>query len=207
MKETVYILGPMRGIPYFNFPAFDTQREILELQGHTAVSPADIDRNNGFNAFDLPDGWDWDTLPDWLKMKVIIKRDIDAVQQCTAYVTLDGWEKSAGARAEKALLDWMGSKWLNAPAKETVCQEAQRLTHSDRNSSYGHPLDNFGITVAMLNARFGTKFSVEDFAEIQIICKLGRQANASKRDNLVDIAGYANTHQMVIDERNRRKKI
>ena len=91
---------------------------------------------------------------------------------------------------------------------ETVCQEAQRITHSDRNASYGHPLDNFGITIDMLNARFRNKLkeplTIEEFAEIQIICKLGRQANASKRDNMVDIAGYANTHQMVIDERNRR---
>ena len=88
---------------------------------------------------------------------------------------------------------------------ETICQEAQKLTTGDRAASYGCPLDNFQITVNLINARFGTKFSPEDFAEIMILCKIARQANAAKRDNMVDIAGYANTHQMAIDERNRRK--
>jgi hypothetical protein len=90
---------------------------------------------------------------------------------------------------------------------KSVCQEAQELTTGDRASSYGHPLDNFTRTANLINARFGTSFSAEDFAEIMILCKIGRQANASKRDNIVDIAGYANTHQMVIEERERRDLI
>lgn len=84
--------------------------------------------------------------------------------------------------------------------EETICEEAQRLTHGDRGDDYGHPVDNFQITVDMINARFGTEFTAQDFAEIMILCKIGRQANASKRDNMVDIAGYANTYGMIADE-------
>ena len=87
---------------------------------------------------------------------------------------------------------------------ETICEEAQRLTHGDRNNDYGHPLDNFQVTVDLINARFGTSFKPEEFPEIMILVKLGRQANASKRDNLVDIAGYANTYGMIGDERDKR---
>jgi hypothetical protein len=209
MSGSVYILGGMRGYQYYNFPSFDAMRDQLENDGYKVCSPADIDRVAGFDAFELPPDYDWNTIPDTLDIHTIIRRDVLAIlDKCDKYATLSGWEKSTGARAEKALLDWKGAKWLNKPARETVCQEAQRLTHSDRNTSYGHPLDNFCITIDMLNARFRGKlkepFTIEEFAEIQIICKLGRQANSSKRDNLVDIAGYANTHQMVVDERERR---
>ena len=41
MKKTIYIAGPMSGIPYFNFPAFDTAKAFLILQGWDVVSPAD----------------------------------------------------------------------------------------------------------------------------------------------------------------------
>jgi hypothetical protein len=87
---------------------------------------------------------------------------------------------------------------------KSVCQEAQEITTGERAASYGHPFDNFTRTVNLINARFDTKFTPEDFAEIMILCKIARQAQANKRDNLVDVAGYANTHQMVIDERYKR---
>jgi hypothetical protein len=110
--ETVYILGPMRGIPFYNFEAFDTERTHLCLEGHTVFSPADIDRKFGFDAFNLPPDSDWNSIPAGLDLKEIIRRDIEAVQKCTAFVCLDGWEKSSGAKAEKALCDWLGLKDL-----------------------------------------------------------------------------------------------
>ncbi|MHB1846903.1 MAG: DUF4406 domain-containing protein, partial [Deltaproteobacteria bacterium] len=36
--------GPMRGLPDYNFSAFDAARDFLAGLGHDVVSPADIDR-------------------------------------------------------------------------------------------------------------------------------------------------------------------
>ena len=41
---TLYVAGPMRGIPKFNFPLFDEVAEALRHKGHTVINPADMDR-------------------------------------------------------------------------------------------------------------------------------------------------------------------
>lgn len=100
---------------------------------------------------------------------------------------------------------------------ETVLQEAQRLVHGPRGVDYGHPLDDFTRTADLLNAlgfrrkqggnHFPGTFNIrpEDIALIMICVKLSRETNAAKRDNLVDICGYAETLHMVHDERRKRE--
>jgi len=107
----VYVLGPMRGKYKYNFPAFDAMAEKLWERGFGVVNPAQLDRESGFDVESLPDNHDWsriDNLGENCKMTLdsIVNRDLDALKQCNAYVALDGWEKSSGARAEKAVLDW-----------------------------------------------------------------------------------------------------
>lgn len=45
----VYLAGPMRGIPEFNFPAFNAAAASLRKSGHTVFNPAerDIERHGG----------------------------------------------------------------------------------------------------------------------------------------------------------------
>lgn len=92
--------------------------------------------------------------------------------------------------------------------RESPCQEAQRITHGARREAYGHPLDNFGRTVAMVNAFLADKLIVpiteEEWGLINVLSKVARSANKLKRDNLTDICGYANTVDMVMEERERR---
>ena len=42
---TFYICGPMRGIPQFNFPAFDEAAELARAQGLIIINPAEITYN------------------------------------------------------------------------------------------------------------------------------------------------------------------
>ena len=87
---------------------------------------------------------------------------------------------------------------------ETVLQEAQRLVYGERQQSYGHPLDDFTRTAQMWSAILGWKVTAEQVGMCMCAVKISRQCNKPKRDNLTDLAGYAATVQMVVEERDRR---
>ena len=106
-----YIAGPMRGIRYYNFGAFDDMAdEIYNIHGDDSVvlNPAQMDRDVGFDAYQLPGDYDWDSIPDGFDFDACVERDIEAVKKCDAIYMLDGWRESSGARAELALAEWLG---------------------------------------------------------------------------------------------------
>ena len=82
---------------------------------------------------------------------------------------------------------------------ETILQEAQRLVHGPRQTSYGHPFDDFTRTGRMWGAILGTEGPIPpDLVALCLIAvKVSREVNAPKRDNIVDIAGYAETLSLV----------
>ena len=86
----------------------------------------------------------------------------------------------------------------------SILLEAQGLVHGDRQVMYGHPLDDFSRTAAMWSAILGVPVTAEQVGLCMCAVKISRQCNSPKRDNLVDLAGYAETVQMVADERKRR---
>lgn len=94
--------------------------------------------------------------------------------------------------------------------EQSILTEAQGLVHGDRNSDYGHPLDDFSRTAAIWTALLGGKLKdgariePEDVGLCMVGVKLSRQINQPKRDNLTDAAGYCETVRMVVDEKARR---
>jgi len=105
----------MRGIPEFNFPAFDEAKAELIEQGWYVISPADLDREGEFNPSSLPLDHEFEAAD----LRHFANRDTDAVlslhkERGDAIVLLParngspGWEDSVGARAEVALALWMG---------------------------------------------------------------------------------------------------
>jgi len=93
-------------------------------------------------------------------------------------------------------------------ARETILQEAQRLTHGPRQADYSHPLDDYTRTAALVNAAFAHKlkepFMPEEVTLIMALVKISRQVHKPKRDNMVDLAGYAWCTDDIPAERNRR---
>lgn len=85
----------------------------------------------------------------------------------------------------------------------TILDEAKRITSADRQADYGHPADDFAKTALMWTGilagklRKGAVITAMDVPLCMIAVKLARQVHRHKRDNLVDIAGYARTASMV----------
>ena len=90
----------------------------------------------------------------------------------------------------------------------SILQEAQKVI-DERRKSYGSPKNNLGITKrlwdAWLDGKYlnkglsGFQIDVQDVAMMQILLKVAREANSSKRDNLVDIAGYAQCYMECLE--------
>lgn len=106
-KMKAYLAGPMRGKKHYNFPAFDAAAKDLREKGWEIISPADIDRDMGF---DPVNGTGVEP-----SLEECIKRDTVAVLDCEAIILLPGWEKSVGARAELALAEWAGKPAYTYP--------------------------------------------------------------------------------------------
>jgi hypothetical protein len=119
----LYIAGPMRGYPAFNFPAFDKAAETLAYLGIETISPADHDRSNGFNA-DGMTGHE-DLTATGFDLKSALAWDLDQVAHADGVAVLDGWEKSSGARAEVATAHAVGvpvatvANWCASPEART----------------------------------------------------------------------------------------
>mgnify|MGYP003145574861 CR=1 FL=1 len=84
---------------------------------------------------------------------------------------------------------------------ESILDEAKYLVNGARGKNYGHPIEDFSKTAKMWSAILDTKVSPQDVGLCMVAVKLSREVNKHKRDNLVDIAGYALTVQMIEDYR------
>lgn len=97
-----------------------------------------------------------------------------------------------------------------APLNETVLEEAARLVNGDRGTDYGPPIDNHGCTADLFTAYLHRKYGAAnvpmgidavDVCWFNILQKCSRDAHTPGRDNLVDVAGYAENIQRVRDAR------
>jgi Domain of unknown function (DUF6378) len=80
---------------------------------------------------------------------------------------------------------------------ESVNQEAHRIIHGPRRNTAGHPRDNFARVAAGWSVILGTELTSKQVALCMIWHKVCREVNAEDRDNIVDIAGYAGTYEML----------
>lgn len=93
---------------------------------------------------------------------------------------------------------------MTESAHVSVLPEADGLVHGDRNTSYGPPLDDFARTAKMWGAILGVEVQPEQVPLCMIALKISRQCHRPKRDNMVDIAGYAETAEWCLHEKRRR---
>lgn len=96
---TVYLSGPMTGLPEWNFPAFTEAAARLRERGMAVVSPHEKDLESGFDP--ATDGEDFD-------LRAALEWDVEAVLRSDAVVVLPGWEDSPGCAVEVITAEGMG---------------------------------------------------------------------------------------------------
>ena len=75
--------------------------------------------------------------------------------------------------------------------ERSVIDEANEIVNGPRAALYGAPLVNHQRIAAIWSVILGMHVTPRQAALCMIGVKLAREAHAPKRDNLVDIAGYA----------------
>lgn len=105
----VYVAGPMRGIPEFNFPAFDQASLLLRHNGFEVVSPAEHDREVGFDPVGMTGKEDLSNREDFDLVESLLW-DFEHVMRADGIVLLDGWTRSKGATAERAVAEAVGTR-------------------------------------------------------------------------------------------------
>lgn len=78
---------------------------------------------------------------------------------------------------------------------QSILVEAARLVETDRHADYGHPEDDFKriatIWSTLLEGNLKEDLTPVHVASMMIALKLSRTVFKNKRDNWIDIAGYA----------------
>jgi len=100
MRRKAYLAGPMRTKPDFNFPAFDAGAKYLRSLGFEVFSPAERDREIGFDPTGLS-GSDLDLQIANFSVREALAVDLSWIcREADLVVLLPGWQDSAGVAAE-----------------------------------------------------------------------------------------------------------
>lgn len=113
----VYLAGPMRGIPEFNFPAFHKAAKVLRAMGHEVFNPAESDEEvygEGFASGNLTGNEEEAAAQKGFSLREALERDLTWItRHAEAIALLPGWEKSRGARAEYSTAEALGLSMID----------------------------------------------------------------------------------------------
>lgn len=170
VTKTIYIAGPMRGLPEFNFPAFDTAEALLTEHGYQPINPAQHDRDGGFDAKGMTGHEDLTARQDF-DIREALKWDLEQVAHVDAVAVLPGWENSSGARAEVALAHAIGTPVypLLALASDLGPTENDRILPTTKPSHNGEVR-----TVSATGGQKGTKPERYDLIPVEALAHVAR---------------------------------
>lgn len=90
-RLSVYISGPMTGLPGYNYPAFHAAARRLRSMGYYVLNPAE--------------SFEGDTSR---PREDYMRKDIEMLLQADMVALLPGWEKSKGVAVELAVATSLG---------------------------------------------------------------------------------------------------
>lgn len=79
----------------------------------------------------------------------------------------------------------------SSPVEPDILEEARALIQGDRAASYGDAKASFERIAAFWTAYKGVEITAKDVAAMMILLKVSRGVTSAKRDNWVDMIGYA----------------
>lgn len=78
-----------------------------------------------------------------------------------------------------------------SPVTPDILEEARDLIQGDRASSYGDAKTSFERIASLWSTYKGVEITAKDVASMMILLKVSRGVTSAKRDNWLDIIGYA----------------
>ena len=75
--------------------------------------------------------------------------------------------------------------------EKSILSEAEEIVNGSRHSDYGDARESFGRIATIASVMTGKELAPEDCCAVLMAVKLVRESFNHKRDNLVDLCGYA----------------
>ena len=108
-RKTIYIAGPIRGLPDNNSSAFNEANDKLRTEGWHAIDPFDFTAAlGGVN----------DVQSNPRLLRAVMDAELAAIPHLDTIYLLRGWERSEGARAELKVAIENGKQILLEGAEE-----------------------------------------------------------------------------------------
>jgi hypothetical protein len=81
--------------------------------------------------------------------------------------------------------------------KKTILEEAAEIVAGARHQDYRHARESFAKIATIATVLTGKDLSPQDCCKVLMAVKLTRESFQHKRDNLVDLCGYAHLLQEI----------
>lgn len=191
-KTKIYISGQMTGMPDLNRVAFNEVEEKLTKKGYIVYNPVKYGDEKKDSREEL------------------MKKDFELILDSDKVVVLPNWENSWGAVLEVTFAREIGLPIEDVDGNPVAyippLVEAQKIINADRQWDYGHPIDDYSRTANMWGEIMGKEgLSAYQAVLGMIAVKISREVHKPKRDNRLDIAGYAGCLEKIALEEERRK--
>ena len=113
--RTIYLSGPMTGLPNYNYPAFLLAANEFRAKGYFVLNPADD--NGGDTSREYP-------------LTTYMRKDIHSVLCADAVVVLPEWQGSPGARCEVRVAQAIGLPVFNFPDLDPMTDQVLTVVES-----------------------------------------------------------------------------